>query len=201
MKWILANKRHISRTNALVWASQQLRGLLKCLIVPPSRPLSVFSLLQWKTHFALVHRYPKPSFVMSLLCCPWASRVGRSQCVHTQPNACIYSSLASPLHKHPLCPWHVGPGFTVQEKGRLPSSQLPQLTLLICFVCTSCSAFSLVCYLFAILVTLLFLSVCCLLIKADQRPRAPAPTHSPNGQDPAWLPWMRRAQGNDHMDF
>lgn len=72
MKWILANKRHISRTNALVWASQQLRGLLKCLIVPHSTPLTVFSLLRWKTHFALVHQYPEPSFVVSLLCCPWA---------------------------------------------------------------------------------------------------------------------------------
>ena len=101
MKWILANKRHISRTNALVWASLQLRGLLKCLIVPHSMPLMVFSLLWWKTHFALVHRYPEPSFVVSFLCCPWASWVGRSQCVHLQPNACIYSSLASPLHKHP----------------------------------------------------------------------------------------------------
>lgn len=62
----------VSKTNALVRVSGQLVSFLQCCLVPHSMP-QIFSLLQWKTHFALVHRYPEFSFVTSFLRCPWAS--------------------------------------------------------------------------------------------------------------------------------
>lgn len=68
-EYLLASKRHVSKTNA----RRQLKSFLKCLTVSHPMPPMIFSLLRWKMRFALVHRYPESSFVVSSLRCPWAS--------------------------------------------------------------------------------------------------------------------------------
>lgn len=154
--------------------SRQLISFLKRRIVPHLM-CHVFLLLQWKMHFALVHWYPEFSFVISFHRCPWASWVGKIKCVHTQPNAhphLFITYLLAPCSADILwVPTTLQAWLYIlrRKNNTVPASLIPapwanssHLLCLHFFV----SIFSSLLFVFYS-GSLLFLSACCLLIKAD----------------------------------